>query len=1291
LSRGTIADLRVLVATLLLLSILFSSSSPAQGITFHPASHPISTGGNLQVFARDLQNNPVSGAWVVAILISLSYPSPYTGVTDSTGQYTFQDLPVGTYSVAAIWNAGNGYCQWALYPYVAVLAGQTITVPLETTTNLRVPSSAGCNPGSIPGMTFPISSVTSSLTSSTAPVGASGGLQVLVLDASRNPVSGALVDIAHVAPSPHYTCTTDSNGQCTLSNLPPGTYSAEATWLANGYCNLATPIASGPLLVTISSGQTPTITVSWTTQFNVPPGGLTLSNGFTVCVSTTPITPSTTTLTVIQISSNPQTVTQTSGLSGSTITVTALDQNGSPMQNVPISFTVSGLGTLSPVSVTAGTTGQATSILTLSSFITSSVTISVQASSGNVQSQSIQVTFLPATTPVASSYSIAFSQSGDCCVGWSVTLNGATESSQPSNIYTIIFNEPNGSYPYTITPPAGFVAQPQSGTVTVNGENVQVNVNFVQPITTPMTGTLQVLVSDQATGNPISGALVQMTNGPTGQSLLSCTTDPSGQCSFQNVVAGSYTVSASANGYQPATGSGSVSTGQTGQATLALTPTTTPPVTAGPSLTVVNYNENPSPPQAGQPFTLNLIVENNGGATVQSPSKLIQSSADPSIDASGGNPSIACAISNPQSISPGQQVALSYHCVATFGFAASPSIYKAVIDSYTSLAVTGFFDFAHFDALGYAKTQLNPTEFAAFSAEYEVIAHTFSSGVDVAQGVAGVVDLAKGNEVTLGVNYDTSLNTPYPVQGESISILVLAPNQKITEFTQWIAAKVAADVVSIGLASAGTVAISGCATIIGCLVPGVLYAGSALVGPVTDALYQRELVDPSADYTQLVTVASPPGFIISVRMNGVAGQALYDEYEYAAYLNASVESSARGYAALNANSSYWASTQYEKAGEFALNATSYFAQMQRDLSQLISQLGSSANQSSFETGLQDLQQGAVAQNITAILQAVGVSGYLNLTSIQSMGYQSLNESTISTLPNVGQFLQYDSQLTLNNIIGQLATTVSGPSISSVSQIVAANSQTIYIYGSGFGNTPPQTVAVGDGSVDTYACNVTAPSLAVWDNSGGSHNWSAGRESCTNFDSIGIMIASWSDSEIVLRGFGSTLSTGIGTWTISPGDSLTINVWGPNNDGRAQFNIVVSGSATTISAPSTTTTASVTSSSATAAFTQTSSTTTIISYSPTTRTDTSPSVSTLTCTYSVSPSSGAAPLTVQFSVSCSGGSQPYSYQWSFGDGSRSTSTLQSLTHTYSTGVYPWSLFVIDSTGNLYSVAGTITIE
>ena len=113
-----------------------------------------------------------------------------------------------------------------------------------------------------------------------------------------------------------------------------------------------------------------------------------------------------------------------------------------------------------------------------------------------------------------------------------------------------------------------------------------------------------------------------------------------------------------------------------------------------------------------------------------------------------------------------------------------------------------------------------------------------------------------------------------------------------------------------------------------------------------------------------------------------------------------------------------------------------------------------------------------------------------------------------------------------------------PSISSVSPITAAQSQTITILGSDFGNVAPQTMSLGDGSVDTIDGNTT-PSIQIRDNSL-IDGWTAGYENGYSINGIGIVLVSWSDNKVVLGGFGTALSTtGQGRWNIMPGDPIQI--------------------------------------------------------------------------------------------------------------------------------------------------------
>ncbi len=142
---------------------------------------------------------------------------------------------------------------------------------------------------------------------------------------------------------------------------------------------------------------------------------------------------------------------------------------------------------------------------------------------------------------------------------------------------------------------------------------------------------------------------------------------------------------------------------------------------------------------------------------------------------------------------------------------------------------------------------------------------------------------------------------------------------------------------------------------------------------------------------------------------------------------------------------------------------------------------------------------------------------------------------------------------------------SRPLISSVSAITTDTHGTITIQGSGFGSAPPQTVTLSDGSVDT-GVNGTSPSIAIWDNlTQTSWTWQAGHWGNT----IGIFLTSWSDTSIVIGGFGSLVGPGtrdsggvcrgLTPYTLCAGDRITIGVWGPNNNGIAYYNLTVTGS------------------------------------------------------------------------------------------------------------------------------------
>ncbi len=95
---------------------------------------------------------------------------------------------------------------------------------------------------------------------------------------------------------------------------------------------------------------------------------------------------------------------------------------------------------------------------------------SVTVNSAGV-STSIMFTAVPPTT-----YDVNFAETGlPAGTSWSVTLAGTTRSSITTKV---LFNEPDGTYSYTVSPVTGYTASPSSGTITVNGESVTQPIAF---------------------------------------------------------------------------------------------------------------------------------------------------------------------------------------------------------------------------------------------------------------------------------------------------------------------------------------------------------------------------------------------------------------------------------------------------------------------------------------------------------------------------------------------------------------------------------------------------------------------------------------------------------------------------------------------------------------------------------------------------------------------------------------------------------------------------------------------
>jgi hypothetical protein len=315
------------------------------------------------------------------------------------------------------------------------------------------------------------------------------------------------------------------------------------------------------------------LTKDTTTAFNVTAGGVSASQS--TVVATSPIT---------------------AGSGTSTITVTAHDANGNPIQGLPVTLASTGTGnTVTQPATTTNASGVATG--TLSSTVAELKTVSATINSVAI-TQTAAVTVNPgvvsaaqstvaATSPIAAGSGTstitvtAKDANGNVIPGASVTLAASGTGNtltQPAST-TDASGQATGSLSSTkaelktISATINSVAITQTAAVTVNpgaASATQSTVAATSPITAGSgTSTITVTVKD-ASGNPIPGATVSLAAAPTTGNTLTQpvgTTDGNGQItgSLSSTKAETKTVTATVNG------------------SVTITPTATVVVNAGPA------------------------------------------------------------------------------------------------------------------------------------------------------------------------------------------------------------------------------------------------------------------------------------------------------------------------------------------------------------------------------------------------------------------------------------------------------------------------------------------------------------------------------------------------------------------------------------------------------------------------------------------------------------------------------------------------------------------------------------
>ena len=172
-------------------------------------------------------------------------------------------------------------------------------------------------------------------------------------------------------------------------------------------------------------------------------------------------------------------------------------------------------------------------------------------------------------------------------------ISGATVTLAPGGQTTQ--TNASGSYAFTNLSPGSYTVtasatgyQPGSKTTTVNSGATSTVDLALTPLVSP--GSIVGHVTNSSTSAAISGATVTLTGGQSTQ------TDATGYYAFNNLAPGSYTVTASATGYQPGIKTTTVNSGGTSTVDFALQPS---------SVSIVGYLTNSGAAISGATVTLN--------------------------------------------------------------------------------------------------------------------------------------------------------------------------------------------------------------------------------------------------------------------------------------------------------------------------------------------------------------------------------------------------------------------------------------------------------------------------------------------------------------------------------------------------------------------------------------------------------------------------------------------------------------------------------------------------------------
>ena len=397
-------------------------------------------------------SNPLQGA-TARMISAPNGQNLLSGTTDSSGQYTFQNILTGSYTIQA---TALGYTTDS--GSATILAGQMGQIQIILTSTLSASALTAVASGTIP---LPVQ-FTGSASGGVSPYSYSWTFGDGSSSNQQNPSYTFQTAGSYVAT----LSVTDSQGNTATSSVTINAF-AQVHFSESGLPNIPSASWSVTFNDQTETSSSPGNNI-YAITFTEPNGGpysfsVTPPTGYGVLPPSGSIT----------VNGKDRIV----GVSFSLLAPLLASASVSPRSGtvpLPVQFTGSASGGVSPYSYSwtfgdGSSSNQQNPSYIYSTTGTYMATLTVTDTMGNV-AQSI------AFLTISSVYSVSFVESGlSPGTSWSATFNGITRSSTTN---MIVFSQPNGQYSYSINLVQGYTCSPSQGSLAISGANAIQYITF---------------------------------------------------------------------------------------------------------------------------------------------------------------------------------------------------------------------------------------------------------------------------------------------------------------------------------------------------------------------------------------------------------------------------------------------------------------------------------------------------------------------------------------------------------------------------------------------------------------------------------------------------------------------------------------------------------------------------------------------------------------------------------------------------------------------------------------------